>query len=144
MTARVLPLVLLAAGLFAAGCGSQQGSPLSVAKTKRAFASAGIPLGRDRFTLVTLQSRGKRVDATPPVAELAPVSNGDPSLVTVTVFPTTADGLRAARLQARVKPNPRVLRHVHLHITRVENVVILAVQRVGRPPVSASERQLDI
>ena len=31
-TARLLPLLLIAAGLFAAGCGSQQGSPLSVAR----------------------------------------------------------------------------------------------------------------
>jgi hypothetical protein len=120
--------VLIAAGLFTAGCGSQQGSPLSVGKTKRAFASAGIPVGPYRGLAV--EETGKRAWRHPPVALLSPVSNGRsyPSFLIVSVFPTPADGLPEARL----KGNPRI--SIHCHVTRVQNVVIAACQRDGRPP----------
>ena len=99
MTVRLVPVVLIAAGLLAAGCGSQQGSPLSVAKTKSAFASAGIPVGPDRYWLVTLQTNGKADHGRAPVAPIAlltRVLNGGsvPSTLSVTVFPTAADALR--------------------------------------------------
>jgi hypothetical protein len=119
MTARLVAVVLIAVGLLAAGCGSQQGSPLSVAKMKSAFASAGIPVG-------PYHGRSFGRPPVPPVAFLARVWDG--SILFVSVFPSAASGLRAIRPQNgsqinRLQTNPRL--HNHVHVTRVQNVVLV-------------------
>jgi hypothetical protein len=73
---------------------------------------------------------GKKGSRFFPIALLSPASSGGsyPPFLDVSVFPTAADGLREARLKA----NPRI--PIHFHVTRVQNVVIVAGQRAGQPP----------
>jgi len=112
---RIAAVVLLVAGFLAAGCGSQQASPVSVAKTEQVFAAAGIHLRPPSLRGNTLITPGVK-ERDPPAAELT----GGSGSVFVFVFRTVADAVHRS-----LAANPR------LPVTRVQNVVILAAQESG-------------
>jgi hypothetical protein len=113
---RMLPVALLAAGLLVAGCGSQQASPLSVAKTKQAFSAAGIHLRLPR-----VREFG-RSGGHPPVALLIWGSGYAQFPSVVLVYRDVADAVRARE----VPTNPS------LTVRRIQNVVILAGPQIKR------------
>ena len=115
---RMVPVVLLAAAILVAGCGSQQASPLSVAETAQVFAVAGIRLRPPSLRDNTLITPGVK-ERDPPAAELIGGS-GSSSFVFVFVFRTVADAVHRS-----LAANPR------LPVTRVQNVVILAARVEG-------------
>jgi hypothetical protein len=115
----VVPAVLLVAAFLVAGCGSQQASPLSVAKTEQVFAAAGTHLRSPgqgySSTATSVHLFGTDERGVSPVAWLIGGSSGHPKAF-VFVFQTIADAVRATRSPT----NP------YLTQTRVQNVVITA------------------
>jgi len=117
----MVPVVLLAATFLVAGCGSQQASPLSVAKTEQVFAAAGIHLRTPGHVqsvdhvhfFGTDEVKGSGLS---PVAWLIGGSRHPNFFPLVSVYRSVPDAVHATRLPT----NPS------LTVMRVQNVVLYA------------------
>ncbi len=112
-----------------AGCGSQQATPLSIAKTEAAFSAAGIPLQADQADAFFVP---KGITPTQ-IARLPRALTWGEAESLVLVYPTTADAVQAFR---RRQPGPTA------HVARAHNVLVVSYNAPLGQRVLAAVRRL--